>query len=379
MSNVNLVEGYIRLAGLYGLDRSLALSTYRVIYDVKGLTRAYCLGHMPLETPSLPPPDDVRVQRYSLRYAKLLREYLRVLRTCSEMYSIISRMGVGGVDSFYLYHLADIASARLSGALALGLRLEDEIVDVTTMDLKEVELNIYNMVTGVKWVTGPIIAAYEHSPGYRAIVDRLKGEGYDLGILADSIASTEVPKLREELLEWFKGNSRLVMVTLRPLARKRARWRFTESTADLAGLGDKFERKMEKVLGYQALTKTFKVLASREGGVVENLALCTVARDAADYSGLYTYLLVSRRTLNYIRNVWRPYKCPYPHLKWPLQDYFKDYVAGSRDWSEVASIARRIVKMSTTGKIEIPDSVVERYVSILEIIASRIRQGGLRS
>jgi len=140
---MSLVDAYASLVKYRGLSVDVAMAVHSVLLRAHDTMGSSCMGFMPLSTPSLPAPDDVVAVRRARSYAMDVARYLRALERCSKLYESLSRLGSEAWDSFYLYHLADIASTRLSGAYVVGVKFDQRLLDTITLDLKEVELSIY--------------------------------------------------------------------------------------------------------------------------------------------------------------------------------------------------------------------------------------------
>ena len=375
---MSLVDAYTSLVKYRGLSVDVAMAVHSVLLRAHDTMGSSCMGFMPLSTPSLPAPDDVVAVRRARSYAMDVARYLRALERCSKLYESLSRLGSEAWDSFYLYHLADIASTRLSGAYVVGVKFDQRLLDTITLDLKEIELSIYNIVAKARWALNPLIAAYEYSPAYRAIVDALRSEGYLIEDTLNAIALVEIPRLNEELLKWVKSEGRILQVVLRPLAKRKAIGRALRAKADPEAAGGRVLKRLERILGPRLLSRLPAILASEKASTTKNMILCIIAKEAADCSSLYPYLLASPKPLSLIKSLWRPPKCPYPGFTWPLERVFREHIAGNTI-EGIADAIKPVVETASGGRIEIPDSVINKYTSIVTTIALNLLKPGHRN
>lgn len=372
---MSLIEDYLKLAKLYGLGDRVTSQILTLMIGARSGYKAYCVGFKLLRVPSLPSPEDIRVLRRTSIYAKKLKRYIRIIEGCSRLYLELSKLGVEAWDAFYLYHLADIASTRLSGFRALGRSFNVGVVDVIIGDLKNVELSLYSMLSNARWLLGPLIAGYEHSQAYKAIVDMLRSEGYNLEAFMEWVSSVEVPRVREELLGWIKSEIYTIYIVLRPVIARKSGWRAKRSRRDMAEIAENIVRKLRGTLGDRVLEKARDILSAKITGPPRGTVLCHVARDAADYSGLYTYLLVSMKPLSYIHMLWRPPQCPYPGFKWPLDALIRDYALGVISDEQLQVAIKDNVRLTLGVSLEIPEEVVDRYSRAVSLMVSRLLAG----
>jgi hypothetical protein len=361
---LSLRDGYMMLVRYHRLDEGVAMTVYDLLLKARYSVESPCAGFMPVSPPSLPLPDDVEAVGRARRYARLVESYLRILERCSELYESLSRLGSTAWDSFYLYHLADIASDRFSGALAIGFKPEGRVLDVIALDLKEVELSIYNMVSSARWLLNPLMVAYEHSPVYKAIVDILRGEGYNVEVTLGRLASTETPRLSDRLLEWIVREGSILQVLLGALIRRRATIKALRARTSPEVAGARVARKLKRILKLKTPARILGIITSGERSAARNRILCSMAREAADSSGLYSYLLAYLKPLNYIKTLWRPPKCPYPGFKWPIEQPLREYISSGASEGQPLKAMRQNVRLAL-GDARIPDDVVDKYIAVV--------------
>jgi len=362
--SLSLLDGYMMLVRYHRLDEGVAMTVYDLLLKARYSVESPCAGFMPVSPPSLPLPDDVEAVGRARRYARLVESYLRILERCSELYESLLRLGSTAWDSFYLYHLADIASDRFSGALAIGFKPEGRVLDVIALDLKEVELSIYNMVSSARWLLNPLMAAYEHSPVYKAIVDILRGEGYNVEVTLGRLASAETPRLSDRLLEWIVREGSILQVLLGALIRRRATIKALRARTSPEVAGARVARKLKRILKLKTPARILGIITSGERSAERNRILCSMAREAADSSGLYLYLLAYLKPLNYIKTLWRPPKCPYPGFRWPIEQPLREYISSGASEGQPLKAMRQNVRLALRDA-RIPDDVVDKYIAVV--------------
>jgi hypothetical protein len=188
---MSLANVYVSLVKYHRLNTNTAMAVHNLLMGARDITGSFCIGFMPLSSPGLPAPDDTRAVGRARRYVREVAQYLKVLERCSRLYESLLKLGMEAWDSFYIYHLADIASTRFSGAVPSGVGFDRRLLDTIALDLKEVELTIYNTMARARWTLGPLLAAYEHSPTYKVIVDALKSRGYMIEAILDVVSAVE--------------------------------------------------------------------------------------------------------------------------------------------------------------------------------------------
>ncbi len=356
---MSLRDGYVKLVEYRRLDSRIAMTVYDMLSKARYSMEAPCAGFNPINPPSLPSPDDVEAVRSARMYARRVKLYLEVLERCSKLYEDLLRLGVEAWDSFYLFHLADIASTRLSGIVALNVEPDESVFNVISLDLKEVELSIYNIVSSAKWILNPLMVAYEHSPLYRIVVDMLRSEGYDIKGILDKLASVETPRLSNEILEWIRREGSLLPVILGSLVRRKLVLKAFKARENPEMVGGRLASRFKRLLKPQTLARLVEIIASGKPSTTKDLILCSIAKEVADSSSLYLHLLASLKPLNYIKTLWRPPKCPYPGFKWPLEHVLREHVTHGIIDDRLAEAIKNNLRLIL--KTDIPDSVASRY------------------
>lgn len=369
---MSLANVYVSLVKYHGLNTNTAMAVHNLLMGARDITGSFCIGFMPLSSPSLPAPDDTRAVGRARRYVREVTQYLKVLERCSRLYESLLKLGMEAWDSFYIYHLADIASTRFSGAVPSGVGFDRRLLDTIALDLKEVELTIYNTMARARWTLGPLLAAYEHSPTYKVIVDTLKSRGYMIEAILDVVSAVEVPRLSDKLLKWVKSEGYILQVILRPLVKRKATWRALRAKTELEAVRDKMLRRLERTLGPRLLSRLTEILTSERASITKNIVLCSIAKEAADCSGLYPYLLATPKPLSYIKSLWRPPKCPYPGFTWPLERILRDHIVSDAIGYQLANAMRPIVKTVSGDKVEVPDDVINKYALIVAEVVSNL-------
>ncbi|MEM4429136.1 MAG: hypothetical protein QXJ33_04780 [Acidilobaceae archaeon] len=362
---------YLKLSGDYGIDDDTATRVYDLIQSLTGNWRLYCTGLSSIQAPSLPPAEDGKVLPKIMTYVRRFKSYSRILSICSKFLEDLSSLGESASDAFYIYHLTDIASTRLSGVLTLKLEsIPDSLVRGLILDLKNIEVNIYNTLNSIKWVVGPLKASLEQSRVYNALWSELLKQNINLESIQRKVDETTHPILTEKLIAWVEASKDTIYATLRSSSRKKARWKNIKSKRDPKHIALRVIKRVDKILGpYRVGRLGLVLLGKMEDKVLTSFVVCEIAREVADYTNIHSYLLISSKPINYIELLWRPPKCPSKNFKWPLESILEAYASRRISYSEATEILDKSLRSMLKLDILVPEDIIDKYIkAILEVV-----------
>ncbi len=357
-------DDYVKLAEYYGLDRDTIERVYDTILRLKGPKAAYCTGLKPLNPPSLPSPENLDPLNAG-KHARRIKDYISILLGCRDFTVRILEVE-RGPEAFYIAHLSWIASTRLSGALALEVSsIPEGLFETITLDLKNVEINLFNTFNGVRFLLGPLKAGAEHSPAYRDILNALVKLNVNLDEIEASLSDVEYPKVKEELIEWVAKEGNLITVVTRRAAKRKSKWIRVRAREDIEAAATSIVKEALRIFGPHRVVRARKSLWSPSGdSKVRNYILCEAARKAVDLSSLYPYLLLSTRPLSYIEHAWRPSKCVQADFKWALENIVLSYANGSISEDQALEAISKAAGAAAKGHVEVPGEVLNSYARI---------------
>ncbi|MDM7275367.1 MAG: hypothetical protein P3X22_004510 [Thermoprotei archaeon] len=358
-------EDYVKLAEYYGLGRDTSDRVYSSIMGLKGLKTVYCTGLKPLNPPSLPFPENVKPLDVE-KYAKRIKAYISILLSCRDFAESVSKV-YGGPEAFYIAHLSWIASTRLSGALALRIESVPEGVFKTmTLDLKGVEINMFNTFNGARFLLGPLRAGAEQSQAYRDILNALAKLNVNIDEVEASLSDVNYPRVGDELIEWVVREKALIALATRRTAKRKSKWITVRAREDIEAAVTSIANGVSRLFGPYRVSKARRSLWSPSGDVkVRGYILCEAARKAADISGLYPYLLLSARPLSYIEYAWRPSKCVQSGFKWALESIVLGYASGGISEGQALEAIFKTVGAAVKGHVEAPEEALNSYATIV--------------